>query len=217
MIRKFFSSLFFLTFLAGTAWLIGFIWFIAQVPSPSLTKSANPKTDIGVVLTGSNGRITHGLLMLHEQKFKNLLITGVNPNIPKSKFFKTDTKSSSSKLFQLYRNRITLGRDARSTRGNALEVKKYLGAFRTPVKSITVITSNYHMPRGLHELKRELPASIKLMSEPAFTPEFPVNWWQELNPTLLLISEYHKTLISYAAQFVTEETELNEFLANNPL
>jgi uncharacterized SAM-binding protein YcdF (DUF218 family) len=52
--------------------------------------------------------------------------------------------------------RITLGRYASSTQGNAVETAAW--AAQNGLRSIVVVTANYHMPRALAELRQALPA-----------------------------------------------------------
>jgi uncharacterized SAM-binding protein YcdF (DUF218 family) len=51
---------------------------------------------------------------------------------------------------------ITLGHAARTTRGNALETASW--AETEQVRSLLVVTTWFHMPRALVELRRAMPA-----------------------------------------------------------
>ena len=51
--------------------------------------------------------------------------------------------------------RVTLGRGATTTRGNALETAAWARA--NAIHSLLVVTASYHMPRALAELGRALP------------------------------------------------------------
>lgn len=214
--KRLFSFLMFLILLAVTIWFIGFIWFIGEVPRQSLDdKPSTQKAALGVVLTGGHGRITHGLITLYEGRVSRLFITGVNENASNTDLFSSTGDKLSMKLYQRYKKQIHVGRDARSTRGNALEVKKFLKG-QTHSKSILLITSNYHMPRSLHEFRRVFPGS-EIIPEPVFSSQFPADWWRNQDSILLLVSEYHKLTISYMMKLLAQETQLSEILANNPL
>ena len=214
---SFFKTLIFFALLAALCWFIGFIWFIGQVPGTSLKQSLSPpKAEIGVVLTGDNGRIIHGLLALYEKKVDTLFISGVNATISDDALFSSLGNDLGIKLYELLKANIVIGRDARSTRGNALESYEFFQK-QPQIKSFTLITSNYHVPRALHEFQRVFSEDYTVYLYPAYTEKFPADWWRYKHSSLLMASEYHKFLISYFAQFLAQETQLSEFLANNPL
>ena len=51
--------------------------------------------------------------------------------------------------------RVTLGRTAASTHGNAAETAEWVRAFH--IETLIVVTAGYHMPRALAELSGTLP------------------------------------------------------------
>jgi uncharacterized SAM-binding protein YcdF (DUF218 family) len=53
------------------------------------------------------------------------------------------------------RHRVTLGRSATTTRGNAAETAEW--AHANGLGSLIVVTADYHMPRALAELSRAMP------------------------------------------------------------
>ncbi|GEM_PF-1546245 len=215
--RRLFSLLMMLLLLAATLWMVGFIWFIGEVPRQSLhTTQTKEKLDVGIVLTGAQGRIVHGLIKLYEGQVPQLFITGVNKNVSDKQLFANTGNPLGSRLYERFKEKIFLGRDARSTRGNALETKKFLEG-KTRTETLMLITTNYHMPRSLHEFRRVLPRNYIIIAEPVFSPKFPADWWRNKDSALLLVSEYHKLVISYVAKLVAQETQLSEILANNPL
>lgn len=214
---RFFSFLMMLVLLAVTLWLVGFIWFIGQVPRQSLAAPITAtKADLGVVLTGGQGRITQGLITLHEGRIPALLISGVNENVTADQLFNSAGENVDHKLYVIHRPKIFLGKTARSTRGNALEVQDFIKKEFPKTKTILLITTNYHMPRSLHEFREALP-EYTILPEPVFSPQFPVEWWKSKENTLLLISEYHKTAVSYTIQRIAQQTDLGKIIANNPL
>ena len=213
--RWLFSLIASLALILVTAWLVGFIWFIGEVPRHSLEAKAKTKSDIGVVLTGAQGRIMHGLIALYEGRVANLYISGVNEDITDQQLFSSLGTPLGTKLYNQLQSKINIGREARSTRGNALEVQKFLKENKQH-KTILLITTNYHIPRSLHEFNRTLP-DYTIIAEPVFSPKFPPEWWKNKDSGMLLVTEYHKFLISYGINFVAQETHLSEILANNPL
>mgnify|MGYP006405966539 FL=1 len=79
---------------------------------------------------------------------------------------------------------VTLGFAATDTRGNAQETKEW--AQQNDIRSLRLVTSDWHMRRAAIELKRELPDHVKVV-EDAVRSE-PSLW--------MLFVEYHKWLVS---------------------
>lgn len=214
--KRLFSFLMILALLAVTLWVVGLIWFIGEVPTRTTAANESKATaPVGVVLTGAQGRIMHGLIMLYEGRIQKLFITGVDADVPGEDLFRSAGGALAEQLAKRFKNKITVGKEARSTRGNALEAREYLDKNARNNK-IIIITSNYHIPRGLHEFRRVFP-NYTIIPEPVFSSQFPANWWKDEISIHLMISEYHKYVISYLAKQVARETKLSEILADNPL
>lgn len=214
--KKFFSFLMTVFLLLLTIWIIGFIWFIGEVPRQSMYNSEQKAdAEIGVVLTGASGRIVHGLVMLHQKRITKLFITGVDEDVSTSDLFTSAGGALGTRLYNAYKKHISIGKDARSTRGNAIETRKFLEHIPRD-RRIIVITSNYHIPRSMHEFNRVFP-DYDLVAEPIFSPKFPAEWWRQKNSSLLMVSEYNKFVVSFIAKYIARETKLSEILANNPL
>ena len=103
-----------------------------------------------MALTGAAGRIPDAIELLAAERGKRLLITGVH----------RDTRAREiARLTPLYakyfRCCIDLGRDALNTFGNALETKRW--AVEHNFNSLIVVTSNWHMPRAMAEIRHQLP------------------------------------------------------------
>jgi uncharacterized SAM-binding protein YcdF (DUF218 family) len=84
---------------------------------------------------------------------------------------------------------ITLGHSARTTRGNALETASW--ARTEQVRTLLVVTTWFHMPRALVELRRAMPDQTLF--------PYPVGQLRSdelVNPSGMrrLIGEYHKYL-----------------------
>ena len=84
-------------------------------------------------------------------------------------------------------DRVTLGRHAASTRGNALETAAW--AEQNRIGSLIVVTAAYHMPRALAELRQALPV-VQLYP-------MPVHGAGDKGPSLRLeAEEYTKYLLT---------------------
>jgi hypothetical protein len=92
--------------------------------------------------------------------------------------------------------RVTLGRAATSTRGNAAEAADW--AYGNGVHTLIVVTAGYHMPRALAELSRTLP-DVALYPVPVLPPALRGAWGAGDMATLrLLVAEYTKWLAAEA-------------------
>ena len=179
--------------LAGLATLLallgaGFVWFAIDARRPEPI----PKRAGGiVVLTGGAGRIELGLRLLAEQRADLLLISGTGPGALPDLLAGAGlgAEFAAQVAAQVVRNRVTLGRGARSTRGNARETAEWAAAH--DLQALIVVTSGYHMRRALLELRRTLPATVALHPVP-LVPHLPDG--QDQVPLRLLVAEYGKWL-----------------------
>lgn len=173
---------------AGLLWLGGFGLFLVSLPTaaPELPRGAGI-----VVLTGGAGRVGEGLRLLEADPTARLLVSGVH----QATGF-TDLVRSEGRSPQALAERVTLGRAARSTRGNAEETAAW--ARTQAIDSLIVVTSAYHMPRALLLLRRALPEA-RLVPHPV-TPRTWREPWGRLSPGFLRLAagEYAKWLAALA-------------------
>jgi uncharacterized SAM-binding protein YcdF (DUF218 family) len=178
--------------MAASFWLMGLIWFITQMPTPHQLQVTYP-TDAIVVLTGGQGRTEKGITLLRDGKAKWLLVSGVHQATDKTEIF-SDFRRRNPNDYARIQSRITLGKRALDTHGNALETADWV--HRNKFKTLRLVTASYHMPRSLTEFTRELP-HITIIPTPVYTDHFVFgDWWQDKDSTKLVISEYHKTIAS---------------------
>lgn len=127
---------------------LGFLWFLdAAAAAPG--EPARPTEGIAV-LTGGGERVQTGLRLLAEGRAGRLLVSGAHPDVTLG-----DLARVAGLPARDLAGRVTLGRAARTTRGNAAEIAAWARA--EGVRSIRVVTAGYHMPRALLELRRALP------------------------------------------------------------
>jgi uncharacterized SAM-binding protein YcdF (DUF218 family) len=128
-------------------WVLGFLWFIhvVQRPPPPLSEA-----DGIVALTGGAERVEAALHLLTNGRARRLLVsgTGGGAELPA---LAHRAGLDPSPLSQ----RVTLGRAAMSTHGNALETAAWAQQYH--IETLIVVTAFYHMPRALTELRRSLP------------------------------------------------------------
>jgi len=167
----------------SSLWLAGLILFMRLIPSsPEDTTTA---TDGIAIFTGGETRLQVALSLFEQKKGKYLLISGVNPD---SSFPKTVDKMP-------FKSQVTLGYEALDTLGNAEETAAWAQA--NHIQSLRLITSNYHMPRSLFELRRLLPG-VQILSHAVVGKSFSKpKWWIHPATLSLVIQEYNKFLFAF--------------------
>lgn len=129
-------------------WLLGFAWFVHEARSPT---EAPSHADAIVVLTGGVDRVATGLRLLEAGAADRLLISGVGRA---AEFPELAQRAGVDRMLA---PRVTLGRMAGDTRGNASETSDWVAEHR--IRSLIVVTAGYHMQRALAELRQRLPAT----------------------------------------------------------
>jgi uncharacterized SAM-binding protein YcdF (DUF218 family) len=174
-------------FAVAFAFVAGFLWFVASVPTEEV--SIDRPADGIVVLTGGASRIADAIELLAAGRGKRLLISGVHP---------TTSSRELARLSPAYGRWmaccVDLGHAAINTTGNAVETKQWVTdrGFR----SVIVVTSNYHMPRTMAELRRRLP-DVALVPFPVVTDKMRDEaWWSSPPTAKLLFSEYLKYIVA---------------------
>ncbi|WP_379922649.1 YdcF family protein [Erythrobacter sp. R86502] len=172
MIRRFVSLVF-------LVWAIGFLWFVGALPQPA---DDSEQTDAVIVPTGGPGRIARGLDVLDRNLAGKMLVSGVDPEVRPGEFAAEFGVSPGAMACC-----VTLGFAAVDTRSNAAETAKWVA--QNEVRSLRLVTTDWHMRRAAGELDRTLPASVTVIRDAV--PSQP-----DLG-TLFL--EYHKLIASRAA------------------
>ncbi len=145
---------------AAMLWSAGFAWFLRA----SWAEAAPPPRADGIVaLTGGAGRVETALRLLADGRARLLLVSGVGGAAEFSELARR------AGVDPHLAGRVTLGRAAASTRGNAAEAAEW--ARGNAIHSLIVVTAGYHMPRALAELGRTLP-DVTLHAVPVQPPGF---------------------------------------------
>jgi uncharacterized SAM-binding protein YcdF (DUF218 family) len=143
-------------------WMLGFVWFALLLPQPAPIAP----TDGVVVLTGGANRIDRGLEILESGKSKKLLISGVDRDVKPPELEAQYPKSA--RYFQCC---IALGFQSVDTRSNALETAAWVK--RNNMRSIRLVTHDWHMRRARFELDRALPNGVTVTNDAVSTqPSF---------------------------------------------
>ncbi|WP_420606649.1 YdcF family protein [Novosphingopyxis sp.] len=163
------------------AWLLGFAWFALLLPEPAAVR----KTDAVVVLTGGAHRIDRGLAVLKAGEARYMLISGVDPDVRPD-----DLEAEYDWPKSLEECCIDLGFRSVDTRSNATETARW--AARRDVRSIRLVTSDWHMRRAELELANALPDGVSLTPDAVPTrPSFAE-----------LFREYNKYWLRFAASLL---------------
>jgi uncharacterized SAM-binding protein YcdF (DUF218 family) len=169
--------------LLAVAWLAGFLWFVHGAGQAD----ADPGPADGiVVLTGGADRIGSGVRLLRQGRGHALLISGVGHGAALPELLRGTSIDAAGLA-----GRITLGREATSTAGNADETAAWVQAHG--VHTLIVVTASYHMPRALTELQRSLPG-VRLLPAAVLPPA--MRDGGSLSTLRLLAAEYTKWLAS---------------------
>jgi uncharacterized SAM-binding protein YcdF (DUF218 family) len=163
-------------------WLLGFCVFTAY--AYMLKYSIIPSADGIVVLTGGAERLPTALSLLKEEKAPRMLISGVNEKVSLGALF--------GRIDEEYLKRIELGYKADNTFENALETKEW--AQKNDIHSVLLVTSFYHMPRSLFELRTQIP-NIRIYPVPVFMQT--EQHWTYTRSAWLVFVEYNKFIVRF--------------------
>jgi len=171
-------------------WAAGLLAFAARVQQS--TPQAPPQRADGIVaLTGarSNERIAAAVELLAEHKGDRVLVSGVNREVSREQL-----RLASGSVRRLYDCCVDLGFTAADTVGNARETAEWAKAMR--FTSLIIVTSDYHMPRAMLELRAVLrPPSVTLQTYAVPTATLKSrNWWRSPGAARLMVVEYCKYL-----------------------
>lgn len=168
-------------------WLAGLLAFADRVER--MTPAVDPGQARGiVVLTGaSDARINEALRLLAAGRGERLLVSGVNRQVQREEL--RAVTAGSNRLFDCC---VDLGFDAEDTVGNAQEIAAWSEA--KGYDSLIVVTSDYHMPRSMLEI-RGVMREAELIPFPVATPTLNAgSWWRTGTGQRRMVVEYSKYL-----------------------
>lgn len=170
------------------AFTLGFLWFTTRVPSSEITLTG--RTDGIVVLTGDSSRISEAIELLADRRGERLLISGAS---------RGTTAAEISRLNPDFTRWIRCCVDfdrSLNTLGNAIETRRW--AERRRFRSLTIVTSDYHMPRAMAEIAHQLP-NTRLVAFPVMSERLRTEHWWASGPAMrLLLTEYVKYIVAQA-------------------
>lgn len=178
-------------FILLVAWLCGlgmFTYKINHLPIDEKTK-----TDAIVVLTGGRHRLAEAITLLNEGYSDKLFISGVQKNASLQDL----EKRNAVKAFAA--QKVTLDKIAANTFENARETNLWMK--KEGIRSVRLVTSNYHVFRSLVEFRR-WNRDIKIIPHPVFSEKIAVAWWKNFDSFYFLAQEYNKFLVACVRAFV---------------
>jgi uncharacterized SAM-binding protein YcdF (DUF218 family) len=170
-------------------WAAGLFAFAARVQQSTPLPEPLPAEGI-VVLTGanSNQRIAAAVNLLAERLGQRVLVSGVNRDVSREQL-----RRASRTVRRLYECCVDLGFSAADTVGNARETAEWAKARR--YDSLIIVTSDYHMPRAMLELRAVLRPPMVLQTYAVATPALKArDWWRSPRAARLMVVEYCKYL-----------------------
>jgi uncharacterized SAM-binding protein YcdF (DUF218 family) len=169
-------------------WLGGLAYFVAS--SLSIRSDLSTPSDAIVVLTGGRLRLETGLQLLAAGRAKKLFVSGVNQRVDREELLRPLGPAA-----QRATCCIVLGHEADNTFGNARETANWM--HEEGYRSLRLVTSWYHMRRGLLEFGRAMP-QVAITAYPVFAhPLDQERWWSWHGPLVLIIIEYEKYLAAW--------------------
>jgi uncharacterized SAM-binding protein YcdF (DUF218 family) len=183
----------FLTFIAILVliWTIGLFAFADRVRG--FTPAPEPaRADAIVALTGPSAeRVNAAIRLLGQDKGQRVLISGVNRDVRRQEL--RALTPGSNRLFNCC---VDLGFEAEDTVGNAQEIAAWADA--KGYDSLIVVTSDYHMPRALTEIRAAAPG-VELTPYAVETPSLDNSrWWRAAVTARRMTLEYMKYLAALA-------------------
>ena len=180
-------------------WLVGLFAFAERVRG--LTPAQEPaRADAIVALTGPSAeRVNAAIRLLEQGKGRRVLISGVNREVRRQEL--RALTPGSNRLFNCC---VDLGFEAETTTGNAQEIAAWARA--KGYDSLIVVTSDYHMPRSLVEIRSAAP-DVELTPYAVATPSLDDSrWWRAAVTARRMTLEYMKYLAVLTREAVRKLT-----------
>lgn len=174
-------------------WFAGFSVFAYKINH--YQADDNTKTEAIVVLTGGRNRIAEAIKVYNKGVSQKLFISGVEKN--------TSLEAISQRqavTFPTEKNAVLLEKQSTNTIENAIQTQAWLK--ENDIKSIRLVTSNYHIPRSLQEFQHQNP-NLKIVTHPVYSDYVAKEWWKSIRSFCLIASEYNKFLYVWLVRRLT--------------
>jgi uncharacterized SAM-binding protein YcdF (DUF218 family) len=173
------------------ALMAGFFMFAHWVSG--MPAGSSGAADGIVALTGDEDRISEAMRLLAQGKAGRLLISGVYKRTGATQIISMNGAGrDEASLFDCC---VDLDKRSLNTEDNAFEAT--IWARKRGFRSLIVVTSTYHMPRTLLELRQSMPEA-DLIPYPVKSPRMETEWWNDPKTTWVLCKEYLKFVTASA-------------------
>ena len=184
--------------LVFSLWLICFLRFFSSIPL--INSMGQSKADAIIVLTGGEKRLAAGFDLLVADSSNLLFVSGVNASVKLSDIQRIAQDQGIALDEKYIECCVKLGYSAFNTRGNATESAEWIAKNR--IRSIFLVTSNYHINRSLLEFRLIMP-DLKIHEYPVVLNNVMLEeWWRHPSSMRLLVTEYHKFMYTAAKFFL---------------
>ena len=167
-------------------WIGGFCLFAYKINH--FNTDATKNTDAIIVLTGGRNRIYEASKLFNDKKAKHLFISGVAKDITLENIQNTQN----IKITDFHN--VEIGHNADNTVENADEATAWIK--NNNIKSIRLVTSNYHIYRSLIEFRKKLK-DTEILPHPVYSEYIEKKWWTSWQTFSLIFKEYNKLLCAY--------------------
>ena len=162
-------------------YVLGYALFVVLLPTPADDR----RTDGIVVLTGGAKRLERGLDLMERRRADRMLISGVDRTVRPVEL--ASRYEADEALFDCC---VDLGRESVDTRSNGSETARWVK--QRKLKSIRLVTTDWHMPRARFELAQQLGEEVDVLTDAV-----------ESDASFrALFTEYNKYLLRRAAVIV---------------
>ncbi len=153
-----------------------------------------PNADGIVALTGASSlRIEAAVQLLENGKGQRLLVSGVNPDVTRP-----ELQAVAHDFGRAFNCCVDLGFHAANTQGNARETANWVDYHH--YRTLIVVTSDYHIPRAMLELKAAMPG-VKLYPYPVASAALDAHhWWRSGESARRMTLEYCKYIAILARE-----------------
>jgi uncharacterized SAM-binding protein YcdF (DUF218 family) len=191
---------------ASCIFLFGFVAFLHSLERAD--QAPPHRADAIVALTGGAERISDAVEWLKNGSGKRLLISGVAHDVTRERL-----AHKAPAVRDWLQCCIDLGHAAQNTVGNAKETRHWVTSHG--YRSLLIVTSSYHMPRALVELRRQLPG-IDLHAAPVVTEKLKaMDFWQHPGLLKTISIEYAKFVVAYVRASLTSAHPMGESTENS--
>ena len=160
------------------------------------------KKEAIVVLTGGRGRISKAIELYKEGKAGVLYVSGANQKASSTTILGSELKQAEQLGLAI------IERKSKDTLENATETLNFI--HQKNIKSVILVTSNYHLKRSLYVFKRILPEDVEILGYPVESLKInESNWWKTSIGVELTVGEYIKYLM---ARFSTSPVSADNVL-----